>query len=220
MRIRKVFVDFFKVFFSFKPRNVKNYIYRANNFIRSRNQLTEQKFILKKINKYKKKIILDYGSNDCYFSTHLNRKYKYYGVDNNKSLQKKNTKIYSKNFICLKSKKIPFKKNFFDCIILSHVIAHIYKPKKLINKLRMHLKKNGIIIIVSPNKYFKFFYFFINIFNNYLPDETISKHYSIKELENMNNLSWKILESYSYTIKNNKIYNNILNSRFVLILKK
>ena len=84
----------------------------------------------------------------------------------------------------------------------------------------MHLKKNVIIIIVSPNKYFKFFYFFINIFNNYLPDETISKHYSIKELENMNNLSWKILESYSYTIKNNKIYNNILNSRFVLILKK
>ena len=55
MRIRKVFVDFFKVFFSFKPRNDKNYIYRANNFIRSRNQLTEQKFILKKINKYKKK---------------------------------------------------------------------------------------------------------------------------------------------------------------------
>ena len=189
-------------------------------FIRSKNQLIEQKFIFNKIKKYKKKIILDYGSNDCYFSKQFNKNFLYYGVDTNKDLLKKENKIYSKNFIFLKSKKLPFNKNFFDCIILSHVIAHVYKPYSLLRELKKILKKDGILIIISPNKFYKFFYFFINLFNKYWPDETISKHYSFKDLIKITKKEWSALESFSYTINSNKIIYKILNSRFILVLKK
>ena len=220
MRERKIIIDFVKIFIRLKPTKIKNSLIRTNSFIRSKNQITEQKFIFKKIKKYKKRKILDFGSNDCYFSKQFNKNFIYYGVDSNKDLLEKKSKIYSKNFFFLKNNKLPFKNFFFDCIVLSHVIAHIHKPKSLLTKLKKTLKKNGILIIVSPNKFYKFFYFFINLFNKYWPDETISKHYSFKELIKMTKKEWKVLEAFSYTINNNKINYKVLNSRFVLVLKK
>ena len=130
-------------------------------------------------------IILDYGCNDCFFSTMLSPGYTYYGIDSNKELLNKKIKIYSRKFFFLQKNILPFKKEYFDCILLSHVLPHIYEPKKLIKKLEKIIKKNGIIIIVCPNKIFKFLYFFFNIFNNYVPDETISKHYSPNDTKNL-----------------------------------
>ena len=220
MRQKKIIIDFLKNFFKFRPKKVKNYLNRTNNFNKHTNQLVEQKFILKKIKKYNKKIILDYGCNDCYFANKLSKKYLYFGIDNNPELLRKNNKIYSKNFIFLKGKKIPFSDEYFECVILSHVIAHIYDPKFLLNEIKRILKKNGIVIIVTPSKIYKIFYFFLNIFNNYLPDETISRNYSQKDIYKVSNIGWKLLESQSYSITNKKISNQILNSRVVVILKK
>lgn len=220
MRQRKVINDFIKIFVRVEPTKIKNYLSRTIPFIRSENQLIEQKFLLKKIQRYKKKKILDYGSNDCYFSKHFKNDYSYYGVDTNRDLLKKTTKIYSKNFYFLKNKNLPFRRNFFDCVVLSHVIAHIYNPYNLFRQIKKVLKKDGILIIVSPNKFYKFFYFFINLFNEYWPDETISKHYSFDELIKMNKKEWKVLEAFSYTIYNKKITYNVLNSRFMIIFKK
>ena len=220
MRQKKVIIDFLKIFFKLKPKKVQNYLNRTNYFNKHRNQLTEQKMILNKIKKFNKKTILDYGCNDCFFSTKLNKKFKYFGVDNNPDLLKKSTKIYSKKFFFIKKKKLPFSRNYFDCIVLSHVIAHIYKPRLLLKELNRILKKNGLVIIVSPNKIYKFFYFFINLFNNYLPDETISKHYSKSEIYNLMKPNFKILESFSYSVINKKIVQKFINSRFIVILKK
>ena len=220
MRQKKVINDFLKLFFKLKPKKVKNYLNRTNNFNKHINQQIEQKYILQKIKSYKKKIILDYGCNDCFFSTKLNNKFKYFGIDNNKELLKKNTKIFSKNFFFLKKNRLPFSKNYFDCIILSHVIAHIYDTNRLFEEISRVLKKDGIIIIVSPNKIYKFFYFFLNLFNNYFPDETISKHYSQNEIFKITKNNLKILESHSYSIINKKISSQFINSRIIVILKK
>ena len=220
MRERKIIIDFVKIFVRLKPTKIKNYLDRTNPFIRSKSQLIEQKFILSKIQKYKKKKILDFGSNDCYFSKQFNKNYLYYGVDTNKDLLKKKTKIHSKNFLFLKNTKLPFKKDFFDCVVLSHVIAHIYKPQGLFKEIKKVLKKDGVLIIVSPNKFYKFFYFFFNLFNKYWPDETISKHYSFGELIKITKKEWRALEAFSYSINNKKIIYKILNSRFILVLKK
>ena len=73
MRQKKIIIDFLKNFFKFRPKKVKNYLNRTNNFNKHTNQLVEQKFILKKIKKYNKKIILDYGCNDCYFANKLSK---------------------------------------------------------------------------------------------------------------------------------------------------
>ena len=220
MRLIKIINDFIKIFVRLRPIKVINYTERTNRFIRSKNQKIEQKFLFKKIKNYKKKILLDYGSNDCYFSKLFDYNFQYYGVDNNKELLSKKIKIFSKNFILLKKKKLPFRQNFFDVIILSHVIAHIYKPNILLKKFKKILKKDGILIIISPNKYFKFFYFFINLFNEYVPDETISKHYSINDIVKLVSKNWRVLEKFSYSVNEKKISYKIINSRIFLILRK
>ena len=90
-------------------------------------------------------------------------------------------------------------------------------PARLVKKV---LKKDGVLIIVSPNKFYKFFYFFFNLFNKYWPDETISKHYSFGDLIKITKKEWRVLEAFSYSINNKKIIYTILNSRFILVLKK
>lgn len=150
----------------------------------------------------------------------MDKTFEYTGVDNNPELLKESTKIFSKNFIFLKNKKLPFSDNYFDCVILSHVIAHIYEPKILLNEIYRVLQKKGIIIIISPNKIFKFFYFFLNLFNGYFPDETISKYYSESEILKLVDNNLKILESYSYSIVDSRIKNLFLNSRIAIIFKK
>lgn len=47
---------------------------------------------------------------------------------------------------------LPFKKNYFDIIILQDVIEHVSNPKKLIENLNFTLKENGIIYLSTPNK--------------------------------------------------------------------
>ena len=90
----------------------------------------------------------------------------------------------------------------------------------MLNRLNKILKKDGILIIISPNKYFKFFYFFLNLINNYIPDETIFKHYSINDIIKLTDKKWNVLEKFSYSINEKKIKNKIVNSRIFLILKK
>lgn len=44
-----------------------------------------------------------------------------------------------------------FDAEFFDGIILSHVVEHLYNPKSTLTEVNRILKKNGILIICLPN---------------------------------------------------------------------
>jgi 2-polyprenyl-3-methyl-5-hydroxy-6-metoxy-1,4-benzoquinol methylase len=48
------------------------------------------------------------------------------------------------------SKLIEYK-DYFDCVICSHVIEHIYRPIEMIKLIHQSLKKNGILILSCPN---------------------------------------------------------------------
>ena len=45
---------------------------------------------------------------------------------------------------------MPFKKNFFDRIIMSHVLEHISNPEKFIEEAMKKLKKGGVFSIALP----------------------------------------------------------------------
>ena len=60
-----------------------------------------------------------------------------------KTLKKFKHKIY-------KGKKIPFKNNTFDRIIISHTLEHIPEPEKFINEMMSKLKKGAILSISLP----------------------------------------------------------------------
>ena len=218
MRIIEVIKDFLKVFIMIKGKRNPNYHLRVKKFSQNIKQLAEKNIISKILKKQNVNRILDFGCNDGLLNKYLNNDINYWGIDNNKRI-KKGLKLYSKNIKIIK-KKIPFKNDFFDCVVLSHVIAHIENPYKLIRNLEKKLKSKGIFIIVSPNKFYKFFYSFFNIFNNYNPDTTIYKYYSSLEIKNKFLKNYKILDTLNYSIKNGKIRNSLINSRFLIVLKK
>ena len=201
-----------------KGKRNPNYHKRVKKFSQNVNQIAEKNIISKILKKQNVKRILDFGCNDGLLNKYLDNNINYWGVDNNKKI-KKELKLYSKNIKIIK-KKIPFKNDFFDCVVLSHVLAHIENPNKLIRNLENKLRIKGIFIIVSPNKSYKFFYSFINIFNNYNPDTTIYKYYSSLEIKNKFLKDYEILDTLNYSIKNGKIRNSLINSRFLIVLKK
>ena len=218
MRIIEVIKDFLKVFIMIEGKRNPNYHKRVKKFSQNKNQIAEKKIISKILKKQNVNRILDFGCNDGLLNKYLNNEINYWGVDNNKEI-KKELKLYSKNIKIIK-KKIPFENDFFDCIVLSHVISHIESPYKLIRNLEKKLKIKGIFIIISPNKFYKFFYSFFNIFNNYNPDTTIYKYYSSLEIKKNFLKNYKILDTLNYSIKKGKTRNSLINSRFLIVCRK
>ena len=91
----------------------------------------------------------------------------------------------------------------------------------MLNNLHRVLSTKGIIIVVIPNKYYKFFYFFKNIFNNYQPDETIVRYYSLSNIINIfEKNKFKVIKYYKFSVERNKIISSYLGSRILVIAKK
>ena len=57
------------------------------------------------------------------------------------------TSFFNASFEC---KKIPFKQNSFDRVILSHTLEHIPDPETFIKDVMKILKKNGVLSISLP----------------------------------------------------------------------
>lgn len=74
-------------------------------------------------------------------------------------------RFYFKSY---KGKKIPYKKNYFDRIIISHVLEHISDPESFLKEMMMKLKKNGILSIALPSDpglLWRFGRFFLKLFS-------------------------------------------------------
>ena len=88
---------------------------------------------------------------------------------NNKKIQ---FKIYD-------GKKIPYNQNYFDRIIISHVLEHIADPETFLEEMMLKLKKNGILSIALPNDpglMWRLGRFFLKLFS-------VKKIYNISNLE-------------------------------------
>ena len=75
---------------------------------------------------------------------------KFYILETNKEIfkkYKKHKKIIAK---FQKSNKLPFKINYFDRIIMSHVLEHISEPEIFLFNLLTKLKKGGNLSISLP----------------------------------------------------------------------
>lgn len=97
--------------------------------------------------------LLDVGCGNGVITQFVNNKVKYiYGIDNSKQRLRdaKRLGVITK-LVDLDKQKIPFKSKFFDCITCLDVIEHVYDPQRLVNELHRVLKRNGRLILSTPN---------------------------------------------------------------------
>ena len=143
--------------------------------------------------------ILEIGAGSSPHLPYLKHNFgKYHFLENSKfAIKFLRKKFYKDKKIELKyydSKKIPYKKNYFDRIIISHVLEHIPEPEIFLNKMMHVLKKNGTLSIAlpcDPGLLWRLGRFFLKIF-------------SVKKKLNISNLE------YDYMIASEHI-NSIFN---------
>ena len=68
-----------------------------------------------------------------------------YGIDTE---IKEQNEHYKKAF----AEKIPFPNNFFDSIVAGELIEHLKEPELFLKEANRLLKKDGVLIITTPNK--------------------------------------------------------------------
>lgn len=105
----------------------------------------------------KNKKVLDVGMGFGFdLITRYRKGYDCFGIDNDKLRVGKTKDMFRKHGLDAVLKvgtatKIPFKKNFFDEVICSHVIEHVKNDRKSVREIFRVLKKGGKLYLRIPN---------------------------------------------------------------------
>ena len=102
--------------------------------------------------------ILDVGCGDgVLYNIIKDRCKSYYGVDISKTaLSQIKDKKVNVRIVNINEQKLPFQDNFFDYVVCLDVIEHVFDPVKLIEELFRVTKREGLVIISTPNiRYYK-----------------------------------------------------------------
>lgn len=102
------------------------------------------------------KKILDIGVGDAVYESlipeNLRRRSQFYGVDISKTQIKRAQKyLHEGKVVDLNSQKLPFSKNYFDIILISEILEHIFFPDHLLTDADKRLKPGGFMLITYPN---------------------------------------------------------------------
>jgi len=101
-------------------------------------------------------IILDIGTAEGAMLSSIKKEFpqaKCFGLEYSQELininQDKNIKIIQGN-----AQKLPFKSNSFNIVVATAVIEHLSQPLKMVSESYRVLKKNGILIVTTPDPFF------------------------------------------------------------------
>lgn len=168
----------------------KNTIKKFSYFRKTVNEI--ERFI-----KNKKAKILDVGCATADILNMFNGNFVKYGIDISDYAIKQGKKDFPE--INLKigdiEKKLPFKSNFFDAIIMMDILEHIEKQEFLLNNAKDMLKKDGLIFITTPNNniFRKLFYKYVDKKEHHI------KLLNIKQLKELVLKSgFKIVDCWTY----------------------
>ena len=109
--------------------------------------MTRVEYILNKLNGK----VLDVGYFACTLHQEILKKQgrdNVYGFDI--ELEKNANKKYYKKGSA--EEKLPYNSNEFDTLLAGELIEHLKKPKKFVKEANRILKKNGLLIITTPNR--------------------------------------------------------------------
>jgi 2-polyprenyl-3-methyl-5-hydroxy-6-metoxy-1,4-benzoquinol methylase len=167
--------------------------------------------------------ILNLGSGNGEISSILeNIGFDVYNLDIN--IKKENLK--NKKFNLNDQNSLPYQKKFFDYVLCSEVIEHIENPWKLFRDIKKVLKKNGILILTTPNIHSKKSkkIFQKNNYFHWFEKENLEYHinplpfWEIKLISEKNNFKiFKILGSGDYYFNQQKKFKKLLRNNEALI---
>lgn len=126
------------------------YSKKALNYNTSKPRLSKILELAKSIDA---RTILDIGCATGYIGHKLKtKKNQVVGVDISKAAIKEAKKVLDKGFVVdIENEKLPFKNDYFDLIICSEVIEHIFNIESFLKEIKRVLKKGGSLIITTPN---------------------------------------------------------------------
>lgn len=93
--------------------------------------------------------VLDNGCGSGSFIYEKHKDKEIYGID---IVKREILRRGAREFKLASSTKIPYKKDFFDCVVYSGVIQYIKDYEKTIREIKRVLKKDGILVIATVNK--------------------------------------------------------------------
>ena len=105
--------------------------------------------ILSLLERDKNATLLDCGCGDCRFTEKMVSAigcYSCYGIDQER-IVRGNVTIYDADL----NEEIPFESNFFDVVIASQAIEHLWNTDKFLKEIRRVLKRGAYTIISTPN---------------------------------------------------------------------
>lgn len=147
-------------------------------------------------------------------------------------------------YVCdIENEQLPFKDDYFDLVVFSEVIEHLIDPNIVLEKIHQILKKNGLLIISTPN--IAYIQYRLELLFGKLPDfcefrnKFFERHYNFqhKSLFTKNVLKNTLLENgfkikkwsshNGYKNKFEKIFNfmeyvfpNLFKKNLIVIAKK
>jgi SAM-dependent methyltransferase len=147
--------------------------------------------IIKKMKKYKKNgKILDIGCSSGYLlKLAKDSQFETFGVELNPNAVKYGNENYGLNILNKDLESANFDSSSFDIIVCSQLMEHIVNPENLLNEINRVLKKDGILIIDSPNYAGLMVKFFGKKWGGYQPQWHVWQFTpkSISELLSINN---------------------------------
>lgn len=106
------------------------------------------KYLLDGINLIRPGKLLDVGCGPGFFLSTVSNKWDKYGID----ISKKALEYCSKYAKTTCSEFVgTFRENTFNAVTMNHVIEHLNKPEEFIEEAKRILKKDGLLIIATPD---------------------------------------------------------------------
>ncbi len=119
--------------------------YRHDQFLNVRNLISKS---------YEKECtILDVGCGNGYQIAPFVKRNKVYGLDISEANIRKATAKGIKAQLHDVEEPIPFEDNFFDVVVCSEILEHLFFPENALKECYRVLKKSGLFIVTIPNLY-------------------------------------------------------------------
>jgi methionine biosynthesis protein MetW len=142
---RESYKDFYEaVSTKYSPEDGEHY-YRHDRFFNVRRCASK--------GKKEGKIILDVGCGNGYQTAPLTEKNTVYGLDISKANVDKALSRGIKAILHDVEAPFPFEDGFFDVVVCSEILEHLFFPEKVIKECYRVLKDSGSFIVTVPNLY-------------------------------------------------------------------